>query len=362
MAGCCDGGVPLTSPDYQTLVEHDAELNSLQARVPYEHDWALHGTTDWSPVTITNDAGQVFALTSATGVGTVTGTQAGHGNHRVAYVHSCPSVADGEMVSLVLGPSGWNAGGAQQGHIHRVREISPGLWEGIAVWTAVVGGGYELLNTRGVRWDGTTLFQSGGDVATSADSGFIDRRSRVYARERFNFGAWFNRYHVMPAAAWGQNGQWGLAIGDLVTVTSVSGTGFDETNVAVQDMNPLNGYVQVQDPAETVAVPYAVSPDGIITPSSTSNQKRWTPYYLATRVVGGTASAATVEWMRWRYEDGGPAWPDWSDARVQRKAIASNGSVPALATQAGQFALWGAHFHDGSAGSWGKVRMRGVRP
>jgi hypothetical protein len=357
--GCCDGGVPLTSPDYQTLVEHDAELRSLATRVPYVHDWALHGTDDFTPVVISADDPQVFSLTAVTGTGTVTGTVAGNGNHREAYVHSCPEVADGEMVSLILGPTGWNAGGAQQGHIHRVREISPGLWEGIAVWTAVVGGGYELINTRGVRWDGTTLFQSGGDVASSGDTGFLDRSVRVYARERFQFGAWFNRYHTMPRNSYGQIGQWGLAVGDLVTITAVSGTGFNETNVAVQEVNTTTGYVQVQDPADTGAVAYAVSPDGLITPSSTSNQKRWTPYWLATRVVGGSASAATVEWMRWRYEDG-PVGPPWSDPRVQRRAIASNGSVPELATLPGRFALWGAHFHDGSAGSWGPVSMRPV--
>jgi hypothetical protein len=272
--GCCDEGVPLTSPNLQTIIEQQGELNSLATRVAYTHDWGLHGTDDFTPVVISNDAGQVFSLTAPTGTGTVTGTQAGHGNHRVAYVHSCPAVADGEMVSLVLGPTGWNNGGAQQGHIHRVREISPGVWEGIAVWTAVVGGGYELINTRGVRWDGTTLSQSNGDVATSGDSGFFDRRSRVYARERFQFGAWFNRYHVLPRNAWGQAGQWGLAVNDLVTITAVSGTGFDETNIAVQDLNPTTGYLAVQDPSDTGAVAYAITPDGIITPSSTSSQKR----------------------------------------------------------------------------------------
>lgn len=358
--GCCDQGTPLTSPNYQTLIEHDADLASLATRVPYVHDWGLHGTSDFTAVPISVDVGQAFTLGAVTGTGTVTGTQAGHGNHRVAYVHSCPDAADGEMVSLVLGPTGWNNGGAQQGHIHRVREISPGLWEGIAVWTSVFGGGYELINTRGVRWDGTTLFQSDGDLATSADLAFIAREVRVHARERFQFVTpWFNKYHVMPRNPYSQVGQWGLAIGDLVTITAVSGTGFNETNIVVQDINVVGGYVQVQDPVDTGAVPYNITPDGVITPSSTSSQKRFAPFFMASRVVGGSASSATVEWKRWRYEDG-PIGPDWSDSRVQRRAIASNAGVPQLATQPGRFALWAAHFHDGSAGSWGQVRMRPV--
>jgi hypothetical protein len=357
--GCCDEGVPLTSPNLQSIIEQQAELNSLATRVAYVHDWAVHGTDDFTPVVITDDDPQVFSLTAPTGTGTITGTVAGNGNHRVAYVHSCPAVADGEMTSLILGPTAFATTNAQQGHIHRVREISPGVWEGIAVWTAVVGGGYELINTRGVRWDGVTLQQSNGDIATSADTPFLDRSMRVYARERFQFGAWFNRYHVLPRNSWGQAGQWGLQNGDLVTITAVSGTGFNETNVAVQEINASTGYLQVQDPADTGAVAYAVSPDGLIIPSSTSSQKRWTPYYLATRVVDGSASAATVEWKRWRYEEG-PDGPDWSDARVQRRAITPSAGVPELATEPGQFALWAAHFHTGSAGSWGSVRFRQV--
>lgn len=348
--GCCDG-TPLTSPNYETLAETVGRVDALEFQTDLVHNWATDGWGPFVPVLINADGAQTFATTVVTGSGIITGTQAGSGNMRVAYVRDCTEWVDSEITSLIRGPTGWNTINAQQGHLHRVREVSPGLWEGIAVWTAVVGGDYSLINTRGVRFDGATLFQSDGDLATSTDSATIDRGLRVDARQRFNFVSWFNEYRCSPVHLWG------LAVGDIVTITSVSGTGFNETGVVVANADRTGGVVQVVDPTDTTAVAYAITPAGLIVPSGVHAQKRWTPYYLRSRVVGGTASVATVEWMRWRLGD--PV-PDWSDPRVQRKAIASNASVPALATQAGKCGLWGAHFTGGSAGVWGEARFREV--
>jgi hypothetical protein len=348
--GCCDG-TPLTSPDYQTLSETVGRVDALEYGTDLVHHWGTDGWGPFAPVLINADDAQVFATTVVTGSGVITGTQAGDGNMRVAYVRECTEWTDSEMTSLIVGPAGWNTINAQQGHLHRVREVSPGLWEGIAVWTAVVGGDYSLINTRGVRFDGATLFQSDGDLATSADSSSLDRGLRVEARQRFNFVSWFNEYRVSPLHLWG------LAVGDIVTITSVSGTGFNETGVAVANADRVGGVVQVGDPSDTTTVAYAITPGGLIVPSGIHAQKRWAPFWLSTRVVGGTASAATVEWLRWRY---GEPRPDWSDARVQRRAIASNANVPALATGPGLCGLWGAHFTGGSSGAYGQARFREV--
>lgn len=351
--GCCDGP-EITGAGYQTLRQTIGRVEALRYGVGFRHSWTDEGWGAFTPVTISADVGQIFSSTVVTGTGTITGTAAGHGNHRVAYLRDCTEWVDSEMTSLILGPTGWNNGGAQQGHIHRVREISPGLWEGIAVWTAVVGGGYDLINTRGVRWDGSTLFQSDGDAATNADRSFLDRGLRVHARQRFTFGQNVNEYHCLPVHLWGLN------IGDLVTTTNVSGTGFNETAQAVTNIDRTGGIVQLFDPVESAVVAYAITPAGLLVPAGTNSQKQWAPFFLSSRVIGGTSSAATVEWMRWRGGDFADSRPDWSSPRVQRRAIASNASVPALATGRGKDALWGAHFHDGSAGSWGEASFREV--
>ena len=316
-----------------------------------QHNWAVDGWAAFDPVTISVDVGQTFSTTAATGTGTVIGTGAGHGNHRVAYLRKGTDKIDGEIESLILGPIGWNNGGAQQGQIHRVREISPGLWEGIAIWTAVVGGDYGLINTRGVRWDGTTLFQSDGDIASSADTPYIDRSLRVWGRQRFQFGSWINEYHALPAHLWG------LRVSDQVTITSVSGTGFNETAQPVTNVDPIGGIVQLVDPVDTGAVAFAITPGGLITPAGTSSQRKWCPYWLRSRVTGRDPFNQTVEWMRYRW---GEPRPDWSDARVQRRTITANAGVPALAVSEGRDALWAAHFHDGSGGQWGDFRSQVV--
>jgi hypothetical protein len=311
------------------------------------HNWTTDGWEQFDPVTITVDVGQTFVTSVPTGTGLVLGTGAGHGNHRVAYLRKGTDKVDGEISATILGPVGWNAGGAQQGVIHRVRQISPGLWEGIAVWTAVVGGGYNLINTRGVRWDGVTLFQSDGDLASSADTTFIDRSLRVWARQRFQFGQWVGEYHALPAHLWG------LAVGDVLNVASVSGLA-DETGRAATVADRISGVVQIQ-PATTGAVAWAPVPAGTITPAG--DEKRWCPFVLRSRVVGHDPFQQTVEWMRYRL---GEPPPDWSDPRVQRKAIAANASVPRLAVDQGLDALWNAHMHDGSGGRWGDLRFQAV--
>jgi hypothetical protein len=311
------------------------------------HNWATDGWEPFEPIVISADGNQAFATSVVTGTGTVIATQPTGGNMRVAHVRSGTEKYDGEITSLIMGPIGWNAGGAQQGHIHRVREVSPGLWEGIAVWTAVVGGGYNMINTRGVRWNGATLFQSDGDVATVGDTPYIDRSLRVYARQRFQFGQWVSELHALPVHLWG------MVTGDRINVASVTGMA-DETARTVGQANTLGGVVQFE-PVQTGTLAYAVSPAGTITPAG--DEKRWCPFWLRTRVVGGTASAQTVEWMRWRLGD---PTPDWADPRVQRKAIAANANVPALALGPGRDAIWNAHYVNGSGGRWGDLKFQAV--
>lgn len=313
------------------------------------HDWGRDGWAPFAAATMTADGAQSFAQSVGGGRGTLTATQPTGGNLRVAYVREGTEWVDSEVTSLVWGPSNYGVGTliAQQGHIHRVREVSPGVYEGIGVWTGVFASDYSVLNTRAVRWDGTTLFQSGGDDPTGVDASHINRQLALVSRDRFTaFGLWFNNYSVHPSHLYG------LANGDIVTVDSTDST-FDETDVAVNSVDTALGGVQVIEPTTFSASALAVD-RGLVRPSGASSQKRWTPYWLSTRVRGGNATSLVVEWKRWRPEE---AEPDWGHSRVQRRTVTSTLDVP-IPTEAGMCALWGAHFVNGSSGSWGETRFR----
>jgi hypothetical protein len=315
------------------------------------HDWDLDGGWDpFTPVVISDDDPQVFDLTVADGRGVITGTEAGNGNHRVAYLREGTLWADSEITSVIYGPGGvpWAGNNGQQGHIHRVREVEPGVWEGIAAWTAVFGGGYDVINTRAVRWEGTTLSQSDGDIATSADRPVIDRQLAVISKERTTgFGLFFNNMGVQPAHLYG------LVGGDIVTIDSGDAT-MDQTDIALNGATPGSGVVQVVEPTTLSTSALAVD-RGSVTPSGASSQKRWCPYVMSTRVVGGTSEAAVLELKRWRLGD---PEPDWSDPRVVRQDVTANAGVPTVATEPGLCALWAAHFFGGSTGTFGGLTFR----
>lgn len=344
--------VPTTGGPYrwdEILADPPAALASAALSV---HDFARDGWSGFTPEVMSVDGDQVFDAAVVDGRGRITGTQAGDGNHRVAYLRAGTDWADSEVRSVIWGPSDdWSGTNAQQGHLHRVREISPGVWEGIAVWTAVFGGDYSLLNTRAVRFDGVDLLQSGGDDATiGAAIDTIDRRVGVVAVLIGAFTTHWYRFTTPERLAHINN------TGDTITVSGMSDDQFNHEDIAVDDVNNIPaGVIRVVGGSGTQG---DWSFDGVgasplITP--TSRQRRWVPYTLATRVIGGDSSAATVEWMRWRPEDGPP---DWGDPRVQRRDIATNANVPELPVGPGLCGLWGAHFHTGSYGEFGQLEFR----
>lgn len=319
------------------------------------HNWQQDGWTPFTVVTMTADGAQSFTQSVNNGRGRLTSTQPANGSHRVAYLRQGTEWADSEMRSIFWGPVGvWAGNNAQQGHIHRVREISPGLYEGIMMWTSVVSGGdYAYMHVKGVRFNGTTLAQSGGgdvpfSLFGSQDSSYIDRAVRVVGHLRFTgFGLWFNEYTVAQPERLRF-----LAASNIVTIESMADSTFNETDIAMNGVDVNTAIVQVIEPTTTSAVSYTGDGSGRIRPSGTSLQKRWTPFVLATRVIGGTAAEVPVELKRWRLGD---PEPDWGDARVQRGTVTSDADVPELALGAGSCALFGAHFYNGSAGEWGDI-------
>lgn len=325
----------------------DGRVDRLEARV--EHRWDVHDWSVFTPVVITadGDTDPEFTLSVSAGAGVVSNADS-ETSLRVAYLRDgTEDWVDSGMRSLFLAPATWNGNNVQQGHLHRVRALGGGVYEGVAIWTSVVfGGTMANLHCKSVRFDGTTLAQSGNSGAaadpSAADSAYIDRTLALTGMFRSTgFGLFFNNYVCIP------NHLYGLAQGDIVTIDSNTST-YDETNVAVNGAAPGTGRVQVIEPTTQSTTALAVD-TGTIRPSSTSEMKRWAPFWMATRVIGDV-----VYIKRWRPEEGEPSW---SNARVQRVTLATDADVPSLAAGPGACGLWAAHFYGGSSGSWGDIDM-----
>jgi len=329
---------------------HESSLLGSSVHGVVEHDW---GRSDWSslnPVVITADGAQSFATSIVDGKGRLSGPLS-NGSLRVAYLLPNTNWADSEMRSVIWGPATtWATNNAQQGHLHRVREYSPGQWEAIGIWTSVVfGGDYSYLHVASVRWDGTynSLKQSGGSMTGAQDSSYIDRTLSIINIQRWQFVSWFNQYHAIQPDRFKF-----ITTSDTVTASDFADATFNETNKNLFgiDLN-LNKFIIVDD-TDTNAVDPTHVGAGIIRPSSGSLQKRWTPFVMATRVIGGDANTVPIEIKRWRL---GEPEPDWGEPRVRRGTVTSNGTVPSLALGPGQNALWNAHFYNGSGGDWGNI-------
>jgi hypothetical protein len=335
---------------------HEETLTGDGAHGVITHNWNQDGWTPFTPVIINTDGSQSFTQSVSSGRGVLTATQPTGGSLRMAYLRNDTNWVDSEIRSVIWGPTGWNGTNAQQGHLHRVRERSPGQWEAIMIWTSVVfGGDYSFMHAATIRFDGTTLLQSGNNGSFgAADASYIDRSVRVAGHLRFTgFGLWFNEYTVVQPERLRY-----LASSDIITVASMSDATFNETNIAVNGVSVDTAVVQVIEPTTTSAVAYTADGAGSITPSSTSSQKRWTPFVLATRVIGGATSSVPVEVKRWRLGD---SEPDWGDPRVRRGTVIPDSApveVPEMALGPGLCGLFGAHFLNGSSGAWGDATFR----
>lgn len=330
----------------------DVTVAAALASPEVTHVWDRDGWDPFTASTMTEDGDQSFDQTVVNGRGVLTGVEdliegppAVGGSLRVAYLREGTLWTDSEITSVVWSPTGWDGTNAQQGHLHRIREISPGTYEAIMIWTSVVfGGNYRTLHCTAVRWDGTSLPQGGGDAASAADSDYIDRQVRVVGRQRV-----LSTVAILTFTPPGYLRH--LEAGDLVDLADITGGISDETDVAVDDVDD-RGRLQCTT-VESGDVTFGAVNSGSITPAS--DQKRWTPQAMSTRVEGGDEDSLTVAIKRWRPEE---PEPDWSDARVRHASVATDVDVPELPVGPGLCGLFGGHFYDQSTGSWGDVRFR----
>lgn len=337
------------------LDSHEQALLSGDVHGVVEHNWGRHAWADLAIVVRTPDPAADWQRTVQNGRGVVTAVQpSGGGSLRTVAMHPATSWADGEIRSLILPPSQWLGTNTQMGHSHRLREISPGVWEAINIWTSIVfGGTYADLLVASVRNDGVNpTLQSATANDTGNETASIDRRSAIRAHTRFSFGANFNAYRVVPTRGLLTT----LAAGDLVTIADMADTTFNETSVPL-DGGPdlLAEQVRVIDPTHSTAVPWTHDFAGHITPSGVSAMKRWAPFYLATRVRGGTTSSVPVEIKRWRK---GEPEPGWDDPRVRRVDVVPNANVPAMPLGPGLHGILDAHLHSSTSQSWGDLQFR----
>lgn len=294
---------------------------------------------------------------SDVGPSSVSGTlTAGAGNFRTVSLHPLTDWADCEFTSLIWPPSQWTGNNSQMGHAHRVREISPGVWEAINIWTSVVfGGDYRTLHVAATRFDGEVSLQSATENDTgsgSGDSVFIDRRAAVVAHQRFDFGGPINVYRVDLTFRLADH----LETGDLVTIDEMDDSTFNLTEEPVANVADYRT-LQLNDPVTSTDEPWTVDFSGRVVPAGVDSQKRWTPYFLSTRVVGGDSSRVPVEIKRWRLGD---AEPSWGDERVRRIDVVPNGNVPSMPVGPGRHGILDAHVHSSTSQRWGDLRFRKI--
>lgn len=320
-----------------------------------EHNWGRHTWADFDVIVRTPDPDADWERTVSNGKGVVTAVQpSGGGSLRTAAVRPDTGWVDAEIRSLILPPSKWTGTNTQMGHTHRFREISPGTYEAINIWTSVVfGGDYGVLHVAAVRNDGINpTLQSAVANDTGNENASIDRRSAIRAHTRFTFGAVFNSYRVTPGRGLLNT----LVAGDLVTIADMADSTFNETAIALDGgPDPLAEQIRVIDPTHSTTVAWTDDFAGHVTPAGTSAQKRWAPFYLATRVTGGTVNSVPVEIKRWRK---GEPEPGWDDARVRRVDVVPNANVPAMPLGPGLHGILDAHLHDNTSQSWGDLQFR----
>lgn len=338
----------------EQLNAHEA-LNIGDVHGVVEHNWGRHTWADFQVIVRTPDPDADWERTVEDGKGVVTAVQPSGGDGlRTVAARSGTSWVDAEIRSLILPPSKWTGANTQMGHSHRLREISPGVHEAINIWTSIVfGGDYGTLHIAAVRNDGINpTLQSDTANDTGSEAASIDRRSAVRAHTRFSFGSDFNVYRITPNRGLLDT----LAAGDVVTIADLDDSTFNETDIAL-DSTPdrLAEQVRVIDPSESTPVDWTDDFGGHITPSGTSAQKRWAPFYMATRVVGGSSSSVPVEIKRWRK---GEPEPGWDDARVRRVDVVPNANVPAMPLGPGLHGVLDAHLHDDTSQYWGDLHFR----
>lgn len=341
----------------ECCADHEERIEALESEMPdpiqdvITHDWSLDSWGDFEPITITEDGDQEFDLSVVNGKGHIQGDSSG-GNLRVAYTHlGTDGWLDSEIRSVIWGPTEpWVGNNAQQGHIHRVREVSPGNYEGIAFWTSVVfGANYSFIHVNAIRFDGTTLLQGDGSEvnAGTSDSDWIDRDVMIEGRDHINaFTATRVRYTPRSNFQYVTNE-------DTVSTIDMddSDLNVEDADVATNDIS--RGQIAIINNEPNGDIPWSIAQwDSRVRPTGGSLNKRWVPYVLATRVRGGSSSEIPVEYKRWRLED---PEPDWGDPRVRRGTVQTNDNIPDLPVEGGRCALWGAHFYDGSGGEFGDI-------
>lgn len=302
-------------------------------------------TTPWTQ-SVVNNRGRLTAISGSTQ----------QGGMRVAYLRAGTSWRDSEITSVFHAPSYWSTNNAQIGHMHRIQPIAGStFWMAIAIWTSVVfGGDYGFLHAAVARFGPqsyVTVHLGPSSSLGTSNAEYLDRTQTVLSVNRFDFlGAKFNQYFVGGGNAL-----------ELPDSTTVSFSGFADATFNLTTSNvtiePNLGLIQAGHPTATTTAA-AQATTGQVRPAGASAQLRWAPYYLSTRVVGGSATSINVQIKRWRPDEGEVPWSSVRSMSVT--LTTSNPLIPTVPTEAGYCGLWGAHVYDGTFVEWGDMRFRRI--
>lgn len=296
-----------TFPKYQGVdAVPDWQLHTTQV---VNHDWTLNGWDPFFKVVINIHGNDSYSDTIVTGRGRITGTGT-NGNRREWRLHRDTNFANSEVRSLWWGGSVWDSGGSgatpQMGHVHRAKEVAPGVWQGWVVSNNIFLTEQNTINQN--IWEGagtsTLILGSRGGSKTFP----LARTLQVTGVTRVNFLGWINQYVVNPKH------MYGIKNGDLVTTTSLDST-FVETGQPVT----------VDYATGAANIPEAVTQSGVAakfdvgTITVTGAGKHW-PYWVASRLIGNVLTVKA-----WRFKEDEPDWGDPEAIKIFDTSVTNPG-------------------------------------
>jgi len=315
------------------LALHEATLLDAGAHGLMERTWIEHGTTGLTRVVMTQDGANSFVASVTDRWLTITAQGSG-GNQREAFLLPDSDAEDSELVSL-LGPADTLAPGvAQWWHLHRVVEVSPGVWRAFAVWTDTTIPLPTLLNLNVVEFTGAASMSFNPGGINSALATALDTLRYCPITRARRAGGVVTAHTPVP---------WLPKVGDTGNLVNMAATGFNITGATVTAVDQTRrtfAWAQAGSDATDADAGGTWEP---------ATRTATIPHMLATRLIGNTLYA-----KQWRPEE---PEPDWADpGRVFAHTI-SAGS-PAPPTGEGVNAVAAAHMQTPNRLRFGGTRSR----
>lgn len=314
------------------------------------HDWDTDG---WDVFTqqIVNPHNSATVATSVTdGRGRITGqANSTDGNRRDFWFRAGTEWADSEIVSLIWGGSIYDSSVAtpQMGHVHRAVEVSTGVWRAYVVTNNVFGGNPAQQNRNVWETDGSTLTLGSNGNSNNFGSE-LSRQLTVVSARRVEVAVF--SIGLSDLFVSNPNRLTGVASGAVMS-TSCTDSSFTYTDLAINDFNYAQGYVQFVDPVSDTNISLAPVA-GYVMPE---DHRLYWPFWLKTKLVGTVLSVKV-----WPL---GETEPPWTDDNFVGTFDTSGDNDPspnisAAPTGSGYCGLVSAHLRSSAYLEFGEVTFR----